>query len=54
MVFIMIIDCDYNTGNDKINDENDDDDDDDDDINGNGVNLIWLCAPSDMSGRHKL
>ena len=30
MVFIMIIDCDYDTGNDKINDENDDDDDDDD------------------------
>ena len=29
MVLIMTIDCDYDTGNDKVDDENDDDDDDD-------------------------
>ena len=47
---------------DDDNDDNDDDDDYDDDdddndnnhLNGNGVSLIWLWSPSNMSGRHKL
>ena len=43
---------------DDVDDDDADDDDDvddyDDDDDGNGGNLIWLWAPSDMSGRHKL
>ena len=42
MVFIMIIDCNYDTGNDKINDENDDDDDDDDDDAGRKQCWGWV------------
>ena len=42
MVLIMTIDCDYDTGNDKINDENDDDDDDDDDDAGRKQCWGWV------------